>query len=257
MEREKSRRHRLRMHFCHLHLKPWMPPEVASCALKVHVLFKDKDCTTAASDWPVCTERLSRTADQIQLQPGLSKHAEGQKYATAGVFRPTVSRRRPSSCTISPVCLRWNAATDDNSSPERQGIIWKRVAKSTRRLLVIPPPLWALWILCGFNASKTVSGCGMLALIKHLGARVFRVRSRRLKEITYRDQTVGGLFPFWCHRVLGLRTLGPLQSREEAGPDPGTTCSTTTRDLQVERSPPRPPSTFFPRSYPSSTQALS
>lgn len=41
------------------------------------------------------------------------------------MFRSTVSRRWPSSCTISAVCLPWNAATDSNSSLEQQGIIWK------------------------------------------------------------------------------------------------------------------------------------
>lgn len=42
------------------------------------------------------------------------------------MFRSTVSRRRrPSSCTISPVCLPWNVATDGDSSLEQQGIIWK------------------------------------------------------------------------------------------------------------------------------------
>lgn len=88
-------------------------------------------------------------------QPGLWKRAEGQKYAPTGMFRSTVSRPRPSSRAISPVCLPWNAATDSNSSLEQRGIIWKRVAKSTRRLSVIPPLLWALWIRRVFNASKT------------------------------------------------------------------------------------------------------
>lgn len=44
---------------------------------------------------------------------------------TTDMFRSTVSRRWPSSCTISAVCLPWNAATDSNSSLEQQGIIWK------------------------------------------------------------------------------------------------------------------------------------
>lgn len=107
------------------------------------MLFKDNKCTTAASDWGVCTKYSSGAADQILLQrlvPGLLKHAEGQKYAATGMFRSTVSRLRPSSCPISPVCLPWNAATDSNSSLEQRGIIWKRVAKSTRRLWADPPP---------------------------------------------------------------------------------------------------------------------
>lgn len=44
---------------------------------------------------------------------------------TTDMFRSTVSRQWPSSCTISAVCLPWNAATDSNSSLEQQGIIWK------------------------------------------------------------------------------------------------------------------------------------
>ncbi len=53
------------------------------------------------------------------------ERVEGQGCATTDVFRSTVSRRRPSSCTIAPVCLPWNAATDSDSSLEQQGIIWK------------------------------------------------------------------------------------------------------------------------------------
>lgn len=53
------------------------------------------------------------------------ERVEGQVCVTTDMFRSTVSRRRPSSCTISPVCLPWNAATDSDSSLEQQGIIWK------------------------------------------------------------------------------------------------------------------------------------
>lgn len=126
--------------------------------LNVHMLIKDSKCIAAASDWGVCTKYSSGAADQIQrLGTGLWRHAEGQKYAARGMFRSTVSRQWPSSGPISPVCLPWNAATDSNSSLEQLGIIRKRVAKSTRRLLATPPPLlWALWIWIRrvFNASK-------------------------------------------------------------------------------------------------------
>lgn len=53
------------------------------------------------------------------------ERVEGQVCVTTDMFRSTVSRRWPSSCTISAVCLPWNAATDSNSSLEQQGIIWK------------------------------------------------------------------------------------------------------------------------------------
>lgn len=124
------------------------------------MLIKDNKCIAAASDWGVCTKYSSGAADQIQrLGPGLWRHTEGQKYAARAMFRSTVSRQRPSSGPISPVCLPWNAATDSNSSLEQRGIIWKRVAKSTRRLWATPPTppllraLW-IWIRCVFNASK-------------------------------------------------------------------------------------------------------
>lgn len=52
------------------------------------------------------------------------ENPEGQVCVTTDMFRSTVSRRRPSSCTISLVCLPWNAATDSDSSLEQQGIIW-------------------------------------------------------------------------------------------------------------------------------------
>lgn len=96
--------------------------------------------------------------NQVSLQSqlhSLLNTADGQSYATTGVFRSTVSRRWPSSCAISPVCLPWNAATDSDFSLQQRGIIWKRVAKSTRRLLIIPPLLWVLWIRRVFNASKS------------------------------------------------------------------------------------------------------
>lgn len=146
----------------------------------------------------VCTKYSSGAADQIQrLGPGWRGHAEGQKYAARGMFRSTVSRRRPSSGPISPVCLPWNAATDSNSSLEQRGIIWKRVAKSTRRLWATPPPprysgpFGFGSAVCSMHQSA-VGDCRMLALIQHLGACVFRVRSHRLKEITYRGKQWGG-----------------------------------------------------------------
>lgn len=42
---------------------------------------------------------------------------------------------------------------------------------------------------------SAVGDCRMLALIQHLGACVFRVRSHRLKEITYRGKQWGGTLP--------------------------------------------------------------
>lgn len=60
---------------------------------------------------------LWQTLNKIIASLG-KEHVQGQ-------FRSTVSRRRPSSCTISPVGLPWNAATDSDSSLEQQGIIWK------------------------------------------------------------------------------------------------------------------------------------
>lgn len=52
-------------------------------------------------------------------------HVEGQVCVTTDMFRSPVSRRRPSSCTISGVCLPWNVTSDSDSSLEQQGIIWK------------------------------------------------------------------------------------------------------------------------------------
>lgn len=162
------------------------------------MLMKDNKCIAAASDWGVCTKNSSGAADQIQrLGPGLWRHTEGQKYAARAMFRSTVSRQRPSSGPISPVCLPWNAATDSNSSLEQRGIIWKRVAKSTCRLWATPPPprysgpFGFGSAVCSMHQSA-VGDCRMLALIQHLGACVFRVRSHRLKEITYRGRQWGG-----------------------------------------------------------------
>lgn len=108
---------------------------------------------------------------------------------------------------ISPVCLPWNAATDSNSSLEQRGIIWKRVAKSTRRLAVIPLLLWPLWFAVRSMHQRPAGDCRMLALIKHLGACVFGVRSQPLKEITYGEEQWGTL-PFWCNRVSALCCWG-------------------------------------------------
>lgn len=75
--------------------------------------------------------RLFRHADEKNRATLAKEHAEGQVCVTTDMFRSNVSRRRPLSSTISPVCvsvsvcLPWNAATDNVSSLEQQGIIWK------------------------------------------------------------------------------------------------------------------------------------
>lgn len=71
---------------------------------------------------------------------------------------------------------------------------------------------------------RPVSNCRMLGLIKHLAVCVFRVRSRRLKEITYGEKQWGDVSHFGATAFQlcaggGMRTSGPLQSSEEAVPD--------------------------------------
>lgn len=118
------------------------------------------------------------------------EHVEGQVCVTTDMFRSTVSRRRPSSCTISPVCLPWNAATDSDSSLEQQGIIWKGWQNQHTVCRLSPCYSGSFWLCCVFRASKTRRRCqawreGMHSLIKHLGASVFSVMCHRFKEMTY------------------------------------------------------------------------
>lgn len=54
---------------------------------------------------------------------------------------------------------------------------------------------------------RAVGGCRMLGLIKRLGACVFRVRSHRLKEITYREKQ-WGTFPILVQLQFSSVFLG-------------------------------------------------
>lgn len=87
------------------------------------------------------------------------EHVEGQVCVTTDVFRSTVSRRRPSSRAISPVCLPWNAATDGDSSLEQQGIIWKGWQNQHTVCRLSPCYSGVLWLRYVFRASKARRRC--------------------------------------------------------------------------------------------------
>lgn len=142
-----------------------MPPNLLCRKFKVQLRFKEDKCLnlwirvlgkssfkgTAGFGWRVCAEQPSLRVDPAprageRAWKARTNRRRVQIYCIqAGDPYPAQSLQ--SVCPGMPpptAILPWNNGE----------FFGKRVAKSTRRLSIIPPPLRVLWIRRVFNASK-------------------------------------------------------------------------------------------------------
>lgn len=122
-----------------------------------------------------------------QNSPFFKEHVEGQVCVTTDMFRSPLSRRRPSSCAISSVCLPWNAATDSNSSLGQQGIIWKGWQNQHTVCRLSPCYSGSFGLAVCSEHQRAVGLKGGEARFNQTfgGASVFSVMCHHFKEIKY------------------------------------------------------------------------
>lgn len=146
-------------------------------------------------------------------------HVEGQVSVTTDMFRSPVSRRRPSSCTISGVCLPWNVTSDSVSSLEQQGIIWKgwqnqHTVCPLSRLLFwgllaplcvhsIKDPVWDVGLKGGDAQLNQTFGCLSVKMSKKWQIKKNNVRKLPPLERGHFRSIHVCSFHFFKHSVLG------------------------------------------------------